>query len=144
MPKMMLNPDRLSVLLKPQGFWLRHADSVTKTIAFVRQSVIPRLYEHLNVHGQGKEGEAVYATTAISGATSHSCDNCVSEEELTLLYTLESDAERHWTLVRSKEQAEDWEKKLALHADSHCRATTQLKGPLLHDRLQPAFRAVDR
>jgi hypothetical protein len=69
MPKMMLSPDRLAVRLQPQGFWLRDADAVTKTIAFVRPSAIPRLYEHLNIHGQGKVGEAVYATTAISGST---------------------------------------------------------------------------
>jgi hypothetical protein len=144
MPKMMLSPDRLSALLKPQGFGLRDVDSVTKTIAFVRQSTIPRLYEHLTVHGQGKQGEAVYATTAVSGSTSHSCDECVSDEDHTLLYTLETDKERHWTLVRTKEEAEIWEKRLAQAADPQCRVTAQSKGPLLRERLQPSFAAVDR
>jgi hypothetical protein len=144
MPKMTLSPDRLSLLLEPQGFWLRDVDSVTKTIAFVRQSTIPRLYEHLNVYGQGKVGEAVYATTAISGSTSHSCDECISEEDLTLLYTLETDKDRHWTLVRTKEEAEIWESRVAQVADFQCRATGHSKGPLLHERLQPAFSAVDR
>jgi len=141
---MMLSSDRLSVLLKPQGFWLRDADSVTKTIAFVRPAHIPRLYEHLNVHGQGKVGEAVCATTAISGSTSHSCDECISEEDMTLLYILETNKDRHWTLVRSKEEAKSWERKLAQHTDSQCRATTQAKGPALRDRLCPVFDAVDR
>jgi hypothetical protein len=140
---MLLSPDRLNVLLKPQGFWMRYVDSITKTIAFVRQSRIPRLYEHLNVHGQGKLGEAVYATTAISGSTSHSCDECVSEDDLTLLYILETDKERHWTLVRTKEEAEAWEITLAQYTDFHCRAIAEAKGPPLRERLQPAFDAID-
>jgi hypothetical protein len=144
MPKMMLSPDRLRALLKPQGFWLRDVDFVTKTIAFVRPSTIPRLYEHLNVHGQGKEGEAAYATTAISASTSHSCDECVSEVDLTLLFTLETDKERHWTLIRNKQEAENWEERLARVADAQCRATAESKGPSLRERLQPAFSAVDR
>jgi len=144
MPKMMLRPGRLSAILNRQGFWLRNADFVTKSIAFVRQSTIPRLYEHLNVCGQGKEGEAVYATTAISGSTGHSQDRCVSEEDHTLLYTLETNKERHWTLVRTQAEAKVWENRLAQAADFHCRATAQSKGPLLRERLQPAFSAVDR
>lgn len=68
---------------------MQEADSLTKNSAFVRQSNVSRLYEILNVHGQGKAGEAVYATTAISGSTSHFSDDCVSEEELELIYTLE-------------------------------------------------------
>src|SRR5262245_44515075 len=100
MPKMMIRPDRLALLFKPHGFWLRDADSETKTLAFVRQATIARLYEHLNVRGQGKHGEAVYAKTAISASTSHSSDKCVSEADLTLLSCLESDKERHWTVVR--------------------------------------------
>lgn len=144
MPKMMLSPDRLSALLEPQGFSLRDADSVTKTIAFVRPSIIPRLYEHLNVCGQGKVGEAVYATTAISGSTNHSYDDCVSEKDIALLETLETDKERHWTLIGNKQEAEMWEERLARVADSHCRATAQSKGPSLRERLQPAFSAVSR
>ena len=144
MPKMMLRPGRLSAILDRQGFWLRNADFVTKSITFVRQSTIPRLYEHLNVCGQGKEGEAVYATTAISGSTGHSQDRCVSEEDHTLLYTLETNKERHWTLVRTQAEAKVWENRLAQAADFHCRATAQSKGPLLRERLQPAFSAVDR
>lgn len=140
---MMLSPDRLSALLQPQGFWLRDANSLTRTIAFVRQSTIPRLYEHLNVYGQGKAGEAVYATTAISGSKNHSFDECITEEDLTLLDTLETDTKRHWTLVPTRKQAEEWEQKLARHADSQCRATARTKGPSLLDRLQPAFAAVD-
>jgi hypothetical protein len=141
---MMLSPNRLSALLKPQGFWLREVNSVTKTIAFVRPSTIPRLYEHLNVHGQGKIGEAAYAMTAISGSTGHSRDGCVSEDDLALLYTLETDKERHWTLLHTTEEAKAWEEKLAQAADFQCRATAASKGRLLHERLQPAFSIVDR
>jgi hypothetical protein len=83
---MMLSPDRLRALLEPQGFRLRDADYVTKTISFVRPCSIPRLFDHLNVHGQGKVGEAVYATTAVSGSTNHSFDACVSEVDHSLLY----------------------------------------------------------
>jgi hypothetical protein len=57
---------------------------------------------------------------------------------------LESDTERHWTIVRTIEEAQKWEKKLAQNADSHCRRTAQLKGRALYERLQPAFAAVDR
>src|SRR6186713_3173915 len=102
MPKMMLSPERLTALLGPQGFLLRFADARTKSIAFYRPSSISRLYEHLNVQGQGKMGEAVYATTAISASTGRSYDTCVSEEVKTLLFSLQSDTDRHWTLVSDR------------------------------------------
>src|SRR5262249_11154624 len=60
------------------------------------------------------------------------------------IFTLETDKERHWTLVRTRDEAEMWEKRLAEIADFQCRATAQSKGPLLRERLQPAFSAVDR
>jgi len=147
MPKTMLRLDRLSGILNPQGFWLQHADFDTKDFTFVRQSTIPRLYEHLNVRGglvgrrlgQIKD-EAVRATTAISGSTGHSHDRCVSEEDNALLYALETNKERHYTLVRTRAEAKVWENRLAQAADFHCRATAQSKGPLLRERLQPVFR----
>ena len=140
---MMLSPDRLAARRKPQGFWLRKTNAMTTTIAFFRPSSITRLYEHLNVHGQGKMGEVVYATTAVSGSTSHSSDECVSEEDVTLLYALEIDKDRHWTLIRNTQEAEMWEERLAQVADSACRATAESKGLSLRERLQPAFSAVD-
>jgi hypothetical protein len=101
-------------------------------------------YEHLNITGQGQGGEAVYATTAVSGSLGHSQDDCVSAIDLTLLYALETDKDRHWTMLRTKAEAEAWEDRLARSADSHCRSTTESKGRLLRERLQPAFAAVDR
>jgi len=144
MPKMMLSADRLSDLLKPHGFWCWESDCVTKTIGFVRSSTVPRLYEHLIVEGQGKAGEAVYAKTAISGSTTQARDECVAEVDLTLLYALETDKDRHWTLLRNKQEAQIWETRLARVADSQCRATAQTKGPAMHERLKPVFAAVDR
>jgi hypothetical protein len=144
MRKMMLNTDRLKLLLEPQGFLMRWADTVTKEILFIRPSSLPRLFEHLNVQGQGKVGEAVYATTAVSGSTNHSHDPCVSEVDHALLYSLQTDKERHWTIVTTIEQAQQWEDNLARNADSHCRATAQKMGPPLCERLQPALAAVDR
>jgi hypothetical protein len=144
MPKMMLSPERLTALLGPLGFLLRFADTRTKSIAFYRPASISRLYEHLNVVGQGKMGEAVYATTAISASTGRSCDTCVSEEDKALLFSLQSATDRHWTLVSDRKQAEEWERKLALEADSHCRSTAQSKGPALYERLRPTFGVIDR
>jgi hypothetical protein len=144
MRKMMLSPERLSTLLEPQGFVLRMTDSRTKTIAFIRPSSFSRLFEHLNVQGQGKTGEAVYATTAISGSTGHSHDTCISEEDKGLLYTLETDTDRHWTVVGNTDEAVEWERNLARHADSHCRATAEVKGPALYELLRPTFAAIDR
>jgi hypothetical protein len=144
MARMMLSPDRLSALLKPQGFWLRDANSLTKEIAFVRTSETAPLYEHLNVHGQGKIGEAVYATTSVSGSTNHSDDDCVSERDLSLMYLLETDKDRHWTLVHTREEAKRWEISLAQHADAQCLATVRAKGPTLRATLAPAFDALTR
>lgn len=140
----MLSPDRLKRLLTPQGFWLRSSGSVTKEIDFVRPSKIPRIYEHLNVKGQGKIGEAVYARTAVSGSKNPHHDPCVAEIDHNLTFTLETDTERHWTIVRTIEQAREWEGNLARIADGHCRATTEAKGPGLYERLMPAFGVVDR
>lgn len=141
---MMLSIDRLISRLEPQGFWLRDTDKSAKAIAFVRPSTIPRLYEHLNIFGQGKAGEAVYATTAVSGATNHTNDGCVAEVDLTLLYALETDKARHWTLIYNEHEAKAWEGRLVNVAASHCRKTAERKGPSLRERLQPAFSAVDR
>ena len=140
----MLNADRLSNLLKPQGFTLRYAGSFVKTIIFVRNSNIPRLFEHLNVYGQGKAGEAVNASTGISASSSQSGDACVGEEDLALMYALATNAEHHWTIVGNTGEAKAWEERLAQNTDFHCRATADSKGPALHARLQPVFSAVDR
>jgi hypothetical protein len=141
---MMLSTDRLKKLLETQGFSLCRADLVTKDIYFVRPSRIHRLYEHLHICGQGKKGDAVYATTAISGSSAYSYDSCITEIDRSLLFALEADVERHWTIVNNTKQAKEWETKLAKHADSYCRATAQAKGPALSERLQPSFAAVDR
>jgi hypothetical protein len=143
MPKMMVSPVRLSELLKPQGFRLSAADARTKDISFVRESSIPRLFEHIVIAGQGKLGEVVYAKTAVSGSTGHSHDECVSAIDRALVDVMETDKARHWTLLRTDEEAKAWETKLARHADAYCRATTRAKGPSLHERLQPTFDAVD-
>jgi hypothetical protein len=102
------------------------------------------LFEHLTVHGQGRAGEAVYAETAISGSSAVTRDECVAEEDLALLSVLETDRDRHWTIVRTRTEAEDWERRLAGHADAHCRATANSKGPSLAERLRPVFEVVDR
>jgi hypothetical protein len=144
MAKLMLSADRLAARLAPYSFWLRDNGIATHTISFVRPSTIPRLFEHVNVYSQGKKGEAVYATTVVSGSTNCLSDECISERDLTLLYKLETDKERHWTLMRDKREAEIWEERLAQVADSQCRVTSESKGPALRERLEPAFAAVDR
>ena len=143
MAKSMLRADRLSALLAPQGFWLQYANTVTKDIRFVRRSTIPRLYEQLHVSGQGKSGEAVYATTCIS-AGMVSYDECMADRDHSLMFALETDVERHWTLLRNDADAQAWERKLTSLADSYCRATAEEKGPALHDRLLPELLIVDR
>lgn len=115
---------------------------VTKTISFVRPSAIPLLYEHLNVYGQGRAGEAVYAKTTISGSMSQSNDRCISEEDDALAETLATDMERRWTLLRNKQEAVAWEEKLSKVADLHCRATAESKGSAVLERLRPAFSAM--
>lgn len=141
---MMLSPNRLGVLLKPQGFWLRHYDPFVKHIDFVRSAPIPRLYEHLCIRCGGKSGEAVYATTSISGSTSPGARGCSSEADRALNNVLQTDAEHGWALLSNQEESKAWEKRLAIRADAHCRATAQALGPALQHRLQPAFEVVDR
>lgn len=141
---MMLSPARLGVLLKPQGFWLRHYDPYVKHIDFVRSAPIPRLYEHLCIRCGGESGEAVYATTSISGSTNSRARGCSSEPDRALNSILRTDAEQGWALLSNPEESKAWEQRLAIHADAHCRATAQALGPALQHRLQPALEVVDR
>jgi hypothetical protein len=143
--KMMLDPQRLDQLLRPYRFRVLLVDIVTKEIWFVRPSPLRRLYEHLQVVGQGKQGEAVYAVSGIAGVQFFGAifDSAVGEEDLSLLYALETNRDRHWTIVETVQQAKEWEIRLAEQAHSHCQATAKRMGPALFERLQPILDIVD-
>jgi hypothetical protein len=144
MSKMMLDPKRLTSLLEPTGFSLKFADNVTKNIGFVRSSHIHRLFEHLFVGGAGKKGEAVSAQTSISGSSFSQFDECIAEsDDHALLFAMATD-DYNRTILKNREDAVAWEKKLAQLADFHCSRTAKLKGPALAERLQLAFLARDR
>jgi len=144
MAKMMLSPKRLSKLLEPLGFVLRESDSCTKEIALVRLSSIPRLFEHLRIHGSGRRGEAVSAETAISGARGVAIDPCIAARDLRLMLALEQNPEMHYTLVETNDQAQAWEQRVASLADTYCRATADSEGRALLERLAPALHTLDR
>lgn len=144
MSRMLLSSKRLGSALKAQRFELYRSCTVTKEIGFSRPSSIPRLYEQLRVYGQGKRGDAVYATTAVSVSPSWIHDDCISIEDLGLMFALESDAERHWTLLADANDAKRWEKKLTELADAACRDTTEKHGDSLAARLRSDFELLDR
>lgn len=141
---MMVKPERLSALLEPPGFHLIEVDKWDQKIAFCRSAIVPDLFEHLIIHGQGKRGDAVYATSAISALPHCYDDPCIVIEDQSLLQTLSTDPVRGWTVVLDAKQAKVWEVKLAAIANEHCRALGETKGPDLIAKLRPTRLALDQ
>ena len=117
---------------------------MTKEIAFSRPSSIPRLYEQLHICGQGKYGEAVYATTAISASPTWINDDCIAIVDRHLMFALENDADRHWTVLSDVADAKSWETQLIQLADTACTKTAEEYGQLLVERLEVAFGILDQ
>jgi len=141
---MLLSPKRIGRGLAPQRFSLCRSCTTTKEIGFSRPSSMPRLYEQLHVCGQGKHGEAVYATTAISASPNWINDDCVTIVDQNLMFALEHDAHRHWTVLSDMNDAKSWESQLVQLADGACTRTTEEYGPLLAERLEEPFTIYDR
>ena len=105
---------------------------------------MPRLYEQLHVCGQGKYGEAVYATTAISASPTWINDDCIAIVDRDLMFALENDADRHWTVLSDVADAKSWETQLIQFADTACTKTAEEYGQLLVERLEVGFGILDQ
>lgn len=141
---MLLSAKRLSFLLKNVGFELLSSNTKTKDIHFVRHSPVKNIFEHLHIVGQGKSGEAAYATTAIAGVRYFLPAACVAENDLQLLYALETDTSRHWTILHSLEDAKRWEIRLSEIIDSFASNTSVQKSSELIRRLDPVHHAINQ
>jgi hypothetical protein len=126
--------EKLALRLRPYGFDHGYDCGIFE-IGFARPSVVPNLFEHLLVCGQGKHSEVLYAWTALSAIKHFDQDECVSIRDLDLMFHLERDADRHWTEIRTPADKKDWENRLIESADDACRKTSQKHGAELLQRI---------
>jgi hypothetical protein len=139
MAGMRFNPEKLAKLLQPHGFLLNLPEAMKHGISFIRPSSAERLYDHILINASNP----VYAETVISAASSTSCRECVSQRDNRLRAFLAPGAPYHNSWVHTAAEAKSWQKRLVENADAFCVAAATAKGPLLTQRLQPVFNAVD-
>lgn len=144
MTRMLVSPKRLYRELELLRFSLRRSCATTKEIDFSRPSAIPRIFEQLRVCGQGKLGEAVYAKTSVSASLNWLNDDCISSVDHSLMFALEADPERHWTILSNPDEAKLWESRLVQLADKACLKTTHEYERSLEIRLATEFATFDR
>ncbi|HVW02888.1 MAG TPA: hypothetical protein VHB77_21190 [Planctomycetaceae bacterium] len=140
MPSRRLNADRLTRQLSSQGFSLNLPEVMKGGISYVRPSSVERLYEHVLI----RTGTAVYAETVLSAATFTSCHAAVSERDPRLRALLAGNSEFGTSRLETAAEVRDWQQRLIDHADAFCRSMSSELGPVLIDRLAPAFEALDR
>jgi hypothetical protein len=133
------DPDKLSQRLAPFGFALNLPETHKGGISFVRPSTVERLYEHVLI----RAGRVAYVEAVISGATFTSCHACVSETDERFRTLLSEGTWYRTSALDTWAAAHAWQKRLVENADTYCQAMAAEKGPLLSQRLQPVFTAVD-
>lgn len=131
--------EKLERRLAPQRYVLNLPEVMKNGISFVRASSIDRMYEHLLI----RPGKAAYAETVISAASFTSCHACVSEVDGRFRALLSGDSDYQISLIETSAEANAWQKRLVENADAYCRQMAAERGPLLAQRLQPVFDAVD-
>lgn len=133
------DPDELSQCLAPFGFTLNLPESHKNGISFVRPSTIGRLYEHVLI----RTGRVAYAEAWVSAATFTSCHACVSENDERFRAFLSEGTRYQTSVLETWAAAHAWQKRLVENADAYCKVMAAEKGPLLVQRVQPVFTAVD-
>src|SRR5688572_27029362 len=108
---MQVKSDRVLTLLESEGFWLSLENLSTFDVAFTRESRIPTLFESVHIKGQGKRGEAVYASAAISVLRGRLRTKILNESESLLdigkgMPTYNTD--RKWTVIENSDDAIVW------------------------------------
>jgi len=128
----------LSLLGGKEGFALARREP--DEFALVRPSTLDGLFEHIEISGAGKSGEALGCDLAVSvvGGQLGTKGMC----ELELLAELATDPERGVTIVQTAEQAQDWERRVVEIAPPGVRALAQREGPALLARTARARAAV--
>jgi hypothetical protein len=135
--------EKLEPRLRPYGFDHCYDFGVFE-IGFSRPSVVPNLFEHLHVCGQGKHAEVLYPMTALSAIKYFDPDECVSIRDLDLMFLLERNTDRHWTEIRTPGDKKDWENRLIEAADDACRKTSQKLGAELLNLIAQERPVADR
>jgi hypothetical protein len=107
---MMIRCDRISKLLKPEGFVRRRTGPLVKHCAFVRPDQHPSLYHQIDVSFVGRHGEAVVAHIAASVARSIRVKGL---SESRLFGEIATDRDRGWSVIKTRSEADDWERSLA-------------------------------
>ena len=135
--------EKLGPRLRPYGFDHGYDFGIFE-IGFSRPSVVPNLFEHLHVCGQGKHAEVLYAMTALSAIKNFDPDECVSIRDLDLMFLLEGNTDRHWTEIHTPADKKNWESRLVESADDACRKTSQKLGAELLHLIAQERPVVDR
>ena len=101
---------RISELLKPAGFVIRHPSGLANTCAFVREDRTRSLFQQIDVSFAGRHKEAAVAHVTVS-VTRWLRVKGLSVSRL--LDEIATDQDRGWSVIATEGEAQSWEKSLA-------------------------------
>lgn len=126
---MIVQIDRLMNQLEGQGFHLAWFSQVSREFCLVKKSSIFGLFEQILVSSRAGHGEALVAHAGISVVQGRTGTKGLTELEL--IGELASDPSRGWAIVRTVEEAIQWENALCKVAPDKTAALAQEQGPEL-------------
>ena len=106
----MISCARISKILKPEGFVTRRTGPLVKHRAFVRPDQHPSLYHQIDISFVGRQSEAVAAHITASVAR---WIRVKGLSESRLLGEVATDQDRGWSVIKTRPDADDWERSLA-------------------------------
>ena len=139
----MVNAQRLLKLLQRRGFSLAWEDWKGKQFNYdyVRPASRQELFEHIEIVSQGRKGEAVNAIAWVSLVRGH---RTRFDERLFLSELCDGLPDVSYTLIESKDDAVNWERRVAGIAPARVKGVTAEKGEDILSRTEDARRAASR
>jgi hypothetical protein len=138
---MQIDIKRLEQLIAPQGYSTSWVSPVEQRVVYVKPSWHPELYELLDIHCSGKCGEAVPAVVRVGVFRGRAAGGDRSERMV--LEDLASDKRRCWTLIRTPQEAIQWERQCAAIAPLRAAELASRTGQEILDRTASARNAAD-
>jgi hypothetical protein len=137
---MIVQSIRLFRELEKHGFRSGRGMCAANSFNFIRPSLLEGLWESIIVNGQGKHGEAVYASVGSSVTST------VMYKEFGVVHPLLELAEvteRGWTIIETDSKALAWENELIAIGPQRAREWTTKNGPDLLRNTEQARQHVN-
>src|SRR5262245_58408579 len=131
---MMVKSRRILAALSKEGFQL-HGENIISNfdMYFWRPSYAPSLYEFLQVAGQGKSGEAIYAHAEISILRNTTFGESIFLSSIGEGFPTYSQT-RKWTIIKNADDAIAWEREFTRIGPGLVHGLALTKGPDLLNR----------